>query len=45
MLNNLLFEEMVSFDYDSPLDVRIKYFGTFKFFLFYIKKIPGKQFF
>ena len=39
MLNNLLFEEMVNFDYDSPLDVRIKYFGTFKYtFVVYKEK-------
>ena len=39
MLNNLLFEEMVNFDYDSLLDVRIKYFGTFKYsFVVYKEK-------
>ena len=31
MINNFSFEDMVSFDYNSPLDVSEHFFGTFNF--------------
>ena len=38
MINNFSFEDMVSFDYNSPLDVS-EHFGTFNFYLIKISKI------
>ena len=32
MINNFSFEDMVSFDYNTPLDVS-EHFGTFNFFI------------
>ena len=38
MINNFPFEDMVSFDYNSPLDVS-EHFGTFNFYLTKVSKI------